>query len=235
MNEVFFTTQLIETAVVPDVPTLQQHILKQLNKEVPHLKLEPSHLRLQFLNEPTENLTIELVRSLITQLSYAYRQQLPQIFVLFNVETASTAAQNALLKKLEEPPANTCLVLITTNSSNILPTIKSRCKSSKITQAKVGVVSDPYAAARENTNLATLSVRAVLEKIDTLSDRDEALTWCRTLLAQAVQEYQAKPTVPATTQLRAITAAISDLQANLHSKLALEHHFLPVCFRAGTK
>ena len=37
------------------------------------------------------------------------------------------AAQNALLKTIEEPPSYAVIILLTTNADNFLPTILSRC------------------------------------------------------------------------------------------------------------
>jgi hypothetical protein len=49
--------------------------------------------------------------------------------VIFNAFSGITVeAQNALLKTLEEPPANTIIILLTDNVDEILPTVISRCK-----------------------------------------------------------------------------------------------------------
>lgn len=52
-----------------------------------------------------------------------------QKIVALNAEEGiTTEAQNALLKILEEPPANTIIILIVNNKNIVLPTILSRCK-----------------------------------------------------------------------------------------------------------
>lgn len=43
------------------------------------------------------------------------------------IEHLSTAGQNALLKTVEEPPAGTVMVLVTSRRTGVLPTIRSRC------------------------------------------------------------------------------------------------------------
>lgn len=51
-----------------------------------------------------------------------------KVFVVEEAELLNPASQNALLKTLEEPPANTTLILITTREERLLPTIRSRCQ-----------------------------------------------------------------------------------------------------------
>jgi len=50
------------------------------------------------------------------------------IFALHNYQAATTEAQNAFLKILEEPPAGTIFVLLCTSEKNLLKTIKSRAQ-----------------------------------------------------------------------------------------------------------
>ena len=44
-----------------------------------------------------------------------------------SADSLTIEAQNALLKNLEEPPANTYVVITAQNETNVLPTIRSRC------------------------------------------------------------------------------------------------------------
>lgn len=50
-----------------------------------------------------------------------------KIYIVDDAEKMSPAAQNALLKTIEEPPVYGIIVLLTTNSNMLLPTIISRC------------------------------------------------------------------------------------------------------------
>lgn len=52
-----------------------------------------------------------------------------KVFVLEEAELMNTAAQNALLKTLEEPYGRTLLILLTDQPNLLLPTIRSRCQS----------------------------------------------------------------------------------------------------------
>lgn len=51
-----------------------------------------------------------------------------KVFVIDEAELLDGAGQNALLKTLEEPPAGTHLILLTTQENRLLPTIRSRCQ-----------------------------------------------------------------------------------------------------------
>ncbi len=64
---------------------------------------------------------IESVRFTPTQLAY-------KVFIIDEVHMLSTAAFNALLKTLEEPPAHALFILATTETHKVPPTILSRCQ-----------------------------------------------------------------------------------------------------------
>lgn len=51
-----------------------------------------------------------------------------KVFIIDEAELLATEAQNALLKTLEEPPAETYIVLVTSRPDRLLPTILSRCQ-----------------------------------------------------------------------------------------------------------
>ncbi len=50
-----------------------------------------------------------------------------KIFLITEAETMTEAAQNALLKTIEEPPEYAVIILMTNNINNLLPTVRSRC------------------------------------------------------------------------------------------------------------
>lgn len=57
--------------------------------------------------------------------------------VLEDAATLTAEAQNALLKTLEEPPANAILILAASSESKLLPTILSRCQIVKLSNPSV--------------------------------------------------------------------------------------------------
>jgi DNA polymerase-3 subunit delta' len=51
-----------------------------------------------------------------------------KVFIIDEAELLDEIGQNALLKTLEEPPAGTTIILVTTREDRLLPTIRSRCQ-----------------------------------------------------------------------------------------------------------
>lgn len=51
-----------------------------------------------------------------------------RIGVIYDADCLNDSAQNAFLKTLEEPPAQTLFMLVTAHPSRLLPTIRSRCQ-----------------------------------------------------------------------------------------------------------
>jgi DNA polymerase-3 subunit gamma/tau len=71
---------------------------------------------------------VDQVRDLRDQVQFAPTRGKFKIFIIDEVHMLSTAAFNALLKTLEEPPAHVKFIFATTEGDKILPTIISRCQ-----------------------------------------------------------------------------------------------------------
>ncbi len=63
-----------------------------------------------------------------------------KIFILKDASSIDIGMQNKLLKTLEEPPFNTYFLLLVTDDSKILPTIKSRCRSVFLSNIDASVI-----------------------------------------------------------------------------------------------
>ncbi len=72
-------------------------------------------------------ISINQVRDAIDFLSTTTREGDRKLVLIDQADKLSIPASQALLKVLEEPPANKHLLLVTTNSAVLLPTIRSRC------------------------------------------------------------------------------------------------------------
>src|SRR5688572_31854208 len=71
---------------------------------------------------------VEQVRELRETCKYAPASSKFKIYIIDEVHMLSTAAFNALLKTLEEPPAHVKFMFATTDPEKVLPTILSRCQ-----------------------------------------------------------------------------------------------------------
>lgn len=81
---------------------------------------------------PTDKASIgvEAVRILSQRLSLApYYEHGSRIIIIDQAETLTAAAQNALLKLIEEPPTRTNIILVSTSIDRFLPTVRSRCRN----------------------------------------------------------------------------------------------------------
>lgn len=78
--------------------------------------------------DAASNNGVEQVRELIETVQYAPLRSRYKIYIIDEVHMMSTAAFNALLKTLEEPPENVIFILCTTEPFKIIPTILSRCQ-----------------------------------------------------------------------------------------------------------
>ncbi|MGD8520597.1 MAG: DNA polymerase III subunit delta', partial [Desulfobacterales bacterium] len=71
---------------------------------------------------------IAQVRALIHALAMKPYEASTRVVIIRDAQTMNPAAGNALLKILEEPPERTILILIATQTMDLLPTIVSRCQ-----------------------------------------------------------------------------------------------------------
>ena len=78
--------------------------------------------------EGAKGIKVDQVRALIDDLGKTAQQGGYKVVVLEPAEAMNANAANALLKSLEEPAANTLLVLVCHTPSAVLPTIRSRCQ-----------------------------------------------------------------------------------------------------------
>lgn len=105
------------------------------NHPIAHLLAAGSHpdfRLLERLERPTgglaRNISVDQVRGLSDMLSVTPSMSAWRAIVIDAADDLETAAANALLKMLEEPPANTIFFLVAHAPGKLLPTIRSRCR-----------------------------------------------------------------------------------------------------------
>jgi DNA polymerase-3 subunit delta' len=123
------------------------------------------------------------------------------VIVLLNFSSASTAAQNALLKLIEEPPANTLIILPIVNEQNLLSTISSRCIHCQIASHQTN-----NKQSLEETYCWPDNATAIFALVNQYKDREKAKKMIQNLLKQKLS-YQQK---------KALSQAYLDLQANVN-------------------
>ena len=88
------------------------------------------------------NLGVDNIRELKHQISLKPSLYPLKIGLISQAQKLTVAAQNALLKPLEEPPENSLVILISPNLDFFLPTVLSRCQII-FTESKTLTLSDP--------------------------------------------------------------------------------------------
>jgi DNA polymerase-3 subunit delta' len=76
---------------------------------------------------PSREIKIEQVRHLGDWINVSTHRQGKRVVLLYPAEALNTASANAILKTLEEPPAETVFLLVSHSAESLLPTILSRC------------------------------------------------------------------------------------------------------------
>lgn len=86
------------------------------------------HPDVQYYQPEAKEISINQMRRLSSQINLKPLEGRYKVFIIDPAERLSQEAANALLKTLEEPPANSLIILITANLSSLMPTIRSRCQ-----------------------------------------------------------------------------------------------------------
>lgn len=94
------------------------------------------------LDEEQYSIKIEEIHQLIHGASYKVVEGPRKIFILYRAERMTEEAANALLKTLEEPPADTLIFLLIENPANLRQTLLSRCFKIKMRPLPVKTVRE---------------------------------------------------------------------------------------------
>lgn len=79
-----------------------------------------------------KSISVFTVRATIEKMQMSSMSGEWRVVLIDSVDQLTTAAANAILKLLEEPPAKTLFLLVTHQLSNVLPTVRSRARVEKM-------------------------------------------------------------------------------------------------------
>ncbi len=113
--------------------------------------------------DAASNTGVDNIRELIERAQFAPVQCRYKVYVIDECHMLSTAAFNALLKTLEEPPEQVIFVLATTDPQRVLPTIISRCQRFDFRRIPIEAMVDHLRtiAATEEIQITETAVRLV--------------------------------------------------------------------------
>ena len=92
-------------------------------------------------NDEMDSIKIEEIRFLLSRAHLMAYEAKTKVFIIRNIELMTLEAANALLKTLEEPAANTLMILTTSVPEANLDTIKSRCHTIKFFPSSVNRIA----------------------------------------------------------------------------------------------
>jgi DNA polymerase-3 subunit delta' len=90
------------------------------------------------LPEDKKEIPVSEIRALQARMPYSAHEGQRRVVLVYDAENLSTAAANALLKTLEEPPARTHFVLTSSAPQSLLPTVRSRCQIVRFAPLSMG-------------------------------------------------------------------------------------------------
>src|SRR3954451_22309473 len=114
---------------------------------------EGTSLNIHELDAASNN-SVEDIRALVEQVRFAPQAGKYKIYIVDEVHMLSTAAFNAFLKTLEEPPSYAIFILATTEKHKILPTILSRCQIFDFNRIQVDDISGLLNKIAQRENIA---------------------------------------------------------------------------------
>ena len=194
------------------------------------------HTNLVWINQDGLGVKIKAIRELISQCNYGSYDQQRQIFVILHSDQSSIPAQNALLKILEEPPAQSQLILTTSQPELLLPTIHSRCE--KLNLSLLKPQDEPSSeliiqTAKQIANPSFNHAQAI-ELAEQYPKREEALQFLSDLISYLHHNLEGSSDVLVINRshlagiLIHVLQAYQDLRKNLNVRLALEHCFFQI-------
>jgi len=109
------------------------------------------------------NNSVEDVRQLRENVRYATAKGRYKIYLIDEVHMLSSAAFNALLKTLEEPPEHVKFIFATTEPQKVLPTILSRCQRFDLHRIPANLIAKhlQFIAGKENIALEPAAAHAI--------------------------------------------------------------------------
>jgi DNA polymerase-3 subunit delta' len=135
---------------------------------------------------------IDTIRELKKESGFKTYEGRKKIYILSEADKLRPVAANAMLKLLEEPPANLLLILITSNIHKIIPTIKSRCqimRFSQLPEEQIENIVTQYSPEAEKEHLKLIirlsgfNIKRVFDflEFDVLEMREHSLEFLRKL------------------------------------------------------
>src|SRR6266404_3061231 len=174
------------------------------------------------------NNSVEDVRQLRENVRYAPAKGRYKIYLIDEVHMLSSAAFNALLKTLEEPPAHVKFIFATTEPQKVLPTILSRCQRFDLHRIPANLIAQhlQFIAGKEKIALAPAAAHSIARGAegglrDAESMLDQLVGFCGEKISEAdvlnVFGFTSQQTVASFTE-KILRGATADAVQLLHEQ-----------------
>lgn len=118
--------------------------------------------------DAASNNSVDDIRKLIEQVRIPPQVGNYKVYIIDEVHMLSTAAFNAFLKTLEEPPKHAIFILATTEKHKIIPTILSRCQIFDFKRITISDIREylKYIAEQQGIEAEDEALQIIAQKAD---------------------------------------------------------------------
>lgn len=147
--------------------TCARILAKKINQEATEILDEDFAFNIFELDAASNN-SVDDIRNLIDQVRIPPQVGKYKVYIIDEVHMLSSAAFNAFLKTLEEPPQHAIFILATTEKHKIIPTILSRCQIFDFKRITVGDAREylKYIAQQEGVTAEDDALQIIAQKAD---------------------------------------------------------------------
>ena len=169
---------------------------------------------------------VEQVRELRDTAPYAPATCRYKVYIIDEVHMLSTAAFNALLKTLEEPPAHVKFLFATTEPEKVLPTILSRCQRFDLRRIPAArIVSHlEFIAKQEGVTIEPAALEAIARGADGgMRDAESTLDQLISFCGETIQESDVLSMFGLTSQAQVLSLGEAVLRTDAAGALGQLH------------
>ncbi|QKY70874.1 DNA polymerase III subunit delta' [Lentibacillus sp. CBA3610] len=153
-----------------------------------------NHPDVHWIEPDGRSIRKEQIEHLQKEFSYSGLESDKKVYVAKGADTLTSNAANRLLKFLEEPAKQTTAILMTENSSSIIPTIRSRCQAIDLKPLNPAAFQDQLVdngVSRSNAVLMSALTNNLDEAISW--SKDEWFAQARKLMVQLIETFSTNP------------------------------------------
>ncbi len=191
-----------------------------------HMAKIGSHPDVTVISPDGKQLSVDKIRNLRQDAYLSPAIASRKVYIIEKAETMNPSAQNALLKILEEPPANVIFILITESAERLLTTVRSRCITLSLLppprDEAIRYITENYSFSSLEADRALASAKNNLGEALRLLNADEQNTICE-LAASLLSDINSSNSYAMMCRLKPLErnrTAINELLSELMLKIS---------------